>query len=198
MHDIREHWIAVSTLLGLISSVYRNLHHWRSNQRPQIAVLKLYNWATSSYCTQVMPNQLIMVIVRPINLNVSCKLHPYFFQRTRSSPHGHVFPRRLEIHIGNFYSLNCGNVLLLIATNYSFLINYLFNSLWALHLSVIVNQLVSIITLFIPYLRHCTKSKMCFVFFSIITNSSILENIVTNKFCHIKVSHLTYLLVKIK
>ena len=28
MHDIREHWTTVSTLLGLISSVYRNLHHW--------------------------------------------------------------------------------------------------------------------------------------------------------------------------
>ena len=34
-HKIREHWTAVSTLLSLISSVYRNLHHWRSNQRPQ-------------------------------------------------------------------------------------------------------------------------------------------------------------------
>ena len=30
-HDIREHWTAVSTLLGFIDSVYRNLHHWRSN-----------------------------------------------------------------------------------------------------------------------------------------------------------------------
>ena len=62
-HDIREHWTAVSTLLGLISSVYRNLHHWRSNQRPQIAVPKLYNRATSSYRTQMTPNQLVMVIV---------------------------------------------------------------------------------------------------------------------------------------
>ena len=43
-HDIPEHWAAVSTLLQLVSSVYCNLHHWRSNQRPQIAVLKLYNW----------------------------------------------------------------------------------------------------------------------------------------------------------
>ena len=34
-YDIQEHWTAVSTLLGLISSVYCNLHHWRSNQRPQ-------------------------------------------------------------------------------------------------------------------------------------------------------------------
>ena len=43
-HNIWEHWTAVSTLLGLISSVYSNLHHWRSNQRPQIAVPKLHCW----------------------------------------------------------------------------------------------------------------------------------------------------------
>ena len=85
-HDTREHWTAVLTLLGLISSVYRNLHHWRSNQRPQIVVPKLYNWATSSYRTQVTPNQLVMVIAQPNNLNVSCKLYPYSFQRTQSPP----------------------------------------------------------------------------------------------------------------
>ena len=32
-----EHWTAASTLLGLISSAHRNLHHWRSNQQPQYA-----------------------------------------------------------------------------------------------------------------------------------------------------------------
>ena len=32
-----ELWTAVSTLLGLISSAHRNLHHWRSNQQPQYA-----------------------------------------------------------------------------------------------------------------------------------------------------------------
>ena len=32
-----EHWTAVSTLLGLISSAYRDLHHRRSNQQPQNA-----------------------------------------------------------------------------------------------------------------------------------------------------------------
>ena len=85
-HDIRERWTAVSTLLGLISSVCRNLHRWRSNQRPKIALPKLYNWDTSSYRTEVTPNQLIIVIARPNNLNVSCKLHPYSFQRTRSPP----------------------------------------------------------------------------------------------------------------
>ena len=82
----REHWTAVSTLLCLISSVYRNFYYWRSNQRPQIAVPKLYNWANSSYHAQVTPNQLVMLIARPNNLNVSCKLHPYSFQRTRSTP----------------------------------------------------------------------------------------------------------------
>ena len=50
MHDMRKHWTAVSTLLGLISSVYCDHHHWRSKQQLQIAVQKLYNWATSSYC----------------------------------------------------------------------------------------------------------------------------------------------------
>ena len=42
MHDIRKHWTTISTLLGLISSVYRDLHHWGSNQQPQIAEPKLY------------------------------------------------------------------------------------------------------------------------------------------------------------
>ena len=32
-----EHWTFVSTLLGLISSVHCDLHHWRSNQQPQYA-----------------------------------------------------------------------------------------------------------------------------------------------------------------
>ena len=30
--------------------------------------------------------KLVIVIARPINLNVSCKLHPYTLQRTRSPP----------------------------------------------------------------------------------------------------------------
>ena len=63
-HDIQEHWTAVSTLFGLISSVDRNQHNWRSNQRPQIAVTKLYcilvyksnsfdGW-TLLYCHKIM------------------------------------------------------------------------------------------------------------------------------------------------
>ena len=58
-HDIGEHWTAVSTLLDFISNGYRNFHHWRSNQRLQTAVPKFYNWAISSYRTQVTPNQLV-------------------------------------------------------------------------------------------------------------------------------------------
>ena len=45
-----------STLLGLLSNVYRDLHHWRSNQWPQIAEPKLYNWANSSYHAHVTSN----------------------------------------------------------------------------------------------------------------------------------------------
>ena len=56
-HDIRKHWTAVSTLLGLISSVYRDLPHWRLNQRLQNAELKFYHWATNPHCTQVTLNQ---------------------------------------------------------------------------------------------------------------------------------------------
>ena len=40
--DIRKHWTAVSTLLDLISSVFRDLPHLRLNQQPQNAELKLY------------------------------------------------------------------------------------------------------------------------------------------------------------
>ena len=80
MHDIGKHWIIVSILLGLISSVYLDLRHWRSNQWPQTAGPKLYNWANSPYRTQVTPNQLVMVIARPINLN-SCPVFPYVVRR---------------------------------------------------------------------------------------------------------------------
>ena len=55
-HDIRKHWTAVSTLLCTISSVHHALHHWRSNQRPQTAEAKPYNWTTNQYHTQVTPN----------------------------------------------------------------------------------------------------------------------------------------------
>ena len=50
--------------------LYRDLHHWKSNQWPQNADPKFYHWAVSSLRTQVMPNQVVMVIAWPINLNV--------------------------------------------------------------------------------------------------------------------------------
>ena len=68
------------------SSVYRDLPHWRSNQRPYNAEPTIYHWAIDSHRTQAMPNQLVMEIAQPINLNVSCKLHPYALQRIRSPP----------------------------------------------------------------------------------------------------------------
>ena len=94
-HDNRKHWTAVSTSLGLISSVSRCLHLWRSIQRPQIAVSKFYHWVTSSHRTQVTPNWLVIVIARPVNLNVSCKLHPQSLQRIRSPP-GPRLPQRIR------------------------------------------------------------------------------------------------------
>ena len=76
---------AVSTLLSLISSVYRDLPHWRLNLQQQNAEPKLYHRVTNQHHTQVMPNQLVMVIARPINLKVSGKLPLYSLQRTVTS-----------------------------------------------------------------------------------------------------------------
>ena len=36
-HLYTEHWTAISTLLGLISSAHHDLHQWRSTQQPQYA-----------------------------------------------------------------------------------------------------------------------------------------------------------------
>ena len=104
-HDIRKHWTDVSTLLGRIISVYHDLHHWRSNQWPQIAEPKLYNWALCPYRTQVMLNQLVMAIAWLINLNVSCKLHLYSLQRTRSPPGPRLHKRIRNTHLRNYYDL---------------------------------------------------------------------------------------------
>ena len=80
--------------------LYCDLPHWRLNQQPQNPEPKLYHWALNPHGTQVMPNQLVMVIVQPINLNVFCKL----LQRTLSPP-GSRLPRR----IGNMHSYNYYN-----------------------------------------------------------------------------------------
>ena len=81
--NIRKHWTAFSTLLGRISSVCHDILKWRSNQWPQNAELKLYLWPINLHHTQVMRSQLVMVILRPNNLKVSCELHPYSLQRTQ-------------------------------------------------------------------------------------------------------------------
>ena len=68
-HNIWTNWTAVLILLGIISNVYHDLPHWRSNQQPQNEELKPYHWATDSHHTQVMPNQQVMSTPQSINLN---------------------------------------------------------------------------------------------------------------------------------
>ena len=110
MHVIQKHWTAVSTLSGLISSVYRDLSHRRLNQQPQNAEPKLYLWATNPHHTQITPNQLVMVIVQPINLNVSCNLYLYSLQRTWSPPGPHLHRRIENMHPQNYYNLKGENI----------------------------------------------------------------------------------------
>ena len=46
-----------------------------------------------------------MAIVLPINLNVSCKLHPYYLQRTLSPP-GPRLPKRIgNTNLRNYHNL---------------------------------------------------------------------------------------------
>ena len=64
----------------------------------------------SPHHTQVMPNQLVMVIAWPINLNVSCKLHLYSLQRTQSPP-GPCLPRRIgDIYPHNYHNLKVKDI----------------------------------------------------------------------------------------
>ena len=63
--------------------------------KPATIETKLYQWATNSLRTEVTSNHLAMVIAWPINLNVSCKLHPYSLQRIRSPPRPRL-PRRIR------------------------------------------------------------------------------------------------------
>ena len=52
--DIRNQGTAVSTLLGLINSVYRDLRHWRSDHRPQNAEPKVLSlsYRSTSYASE--------------------------------------------------------------------------------------------------------------------------------------------------
>ena len=56
-HCVRqEHWTAVAILLGLISIVYSDLSHWKSDQRPQNTEPKLNHWAIGPPPAQALPN----------------------------------------------------------------------------------------------------------------------------------------------
>ena len=55
--------------------------------------------------TQVTPYYLVMVIARLINLNVSCKLHLYSLQRTRSPPRPRLSEGIRNMHLRNYYNL---------------------------------------------------------------------------------------------
>ena len=46
-----EYWMAISTL-GLLSSAYRDLHYWSSDQQPQKAEPELYHWVTDPHHTK--------------------------------------------------------------------------------------------------------------------------------------------------
>ena len=57
-----------------------------------------------------MPNQLVMVTARPINLNVSCTLYPYSLQRTQSLP-GPRLPKTIrKTHLCNYYDLKSKDI----------------------------------------------------------------------------------------
>ena len=57
-----KHWTAVSTLLGLISSAYCDLHHWRLNKQPQKAEPKLYCWAPGPHHTHIYIYRITCVL----------------------------------------------------------------------------------------------------------------------------------------
>ena len=64
-----------------------------------------YRTLPLSHRSTPMPNELLMAIVRLINLNVSFKLHSYSLQRTRSPP-GQRLPKRIgNTHTRNYYTL---------------------------------------------------------------------------------------------
>ena len=96
--DIRKRWTDVSTLLGLISSVYRDFLQWISNQRPQNAKLKLHHRSTNPHHTQVLPNKLVMVLC---NQSTWMCLASYICTLYIGHGHlqGHVFSGGLEIRI---------------------------------------------------------------------------------------------------
>ena len=112
--DIRKHWTAILTLLGLISSVIPWSPPLEIKPATRECRAETLPLSTYPHRTQVKPNQLVMVIMWPINLNVSYKLHP------RSSP-GPRLPKRFgNTHSHNYYNLKGQNrcpVFLYVARN---------------------------------------------------------------------------------
>ena len=94
--EIEENWSINTFPRGICTK-------WNKQLRP--GKRKLCHWATNPYRTHVTSNQLVMLIVRPINLNVFWKLHRYSLQRTRSPPGFH-----LPKSIGNTHPRNCYNL----------------------------------------------------------------------------------------
>ena len=67
-----------------------------------------------------------MVFVRPIKLNVSCKLHPYSLKRTRSPP-GPCLPKKIRnTHPHNYYELKSKDIDVYI---YIYIYIYILNSI---------------------------------------------------------------------
>ena len=64
MYDIWNHWTAVLTLLGLISSVYHDLPHWRSNQWLQLE-RSWYTLLMKPYHHHVAPSAQISLTLFP-------------------------------------------------------------------------------------------------------------------------------------
>ena len=89
----RPYWVS-SAVYTMIST---------TGDRTSDHVLQSRNWAISPYPKQVTPNLFVRVIARPINLTVSCKLHPYSLQRAQS-PTGARLPKRIKnTHLRNSY-----------------------------------------------------------------------------------------------
>ena len=88
-----EHLTAVSTLLGLISSAYRDLHHWRSNQQPQNAeaeTLQLGHWSMPHISDAKLTSH--GENARPLNL--MCLEGMFLPYRGHGHLRGYVFPSR--------------------------------------------------------------------------------------------------------
>ena len=104
-NNFARHTEALDSCFDLIRSHQQRIQRSPSPEiEPATAQPKLCHWDNSPHRTQVVPKLLLMVIARPINLNVSGKLHPYSLQRTRLPP-GPRLPRRIEnMHSSNWYN----------------------------------------------------------------------------------------------